>query len=164
MAGKKGRAPAVRTLLAAIKGRLSRKGATSERIVAILKKDHPKAIETETADILHIGLIKLASSAGTNAPKAKAQLEMFAEYDLPKMVVLRQLDSKGHVQRIHKAVGALTIAEAKQYVEDHSAKPRSRLAEHVKELARLLDDVGHLGKSDVATLDELWAQSQAASV
>ena len=61
MAGKKKLAPQVCSLLAVIKGKVAHKGATSEEIVAALRRDHPDAIKAETADILHIGLIQLAN-------------------------------------------------------------------------------------------------------
>jgi hypothetical protein len=150
--------------LAAIKGRLAYKGATSEQIVAILEKDHPKAIAAETKDLVHIALIKLAVEAGRSGPKAKVQLEMFAEYDLPKMVVLSVTDGKGRTKRIHKAVGALQIVEARQYVIDHSPKGRTHHDTQVKELARLVDNVAKYGASEKSTIDECWTAARAASI
>src|ERR1700719_3949565 len=99
MAGKKKLAPQVCSLLAVIKGKVARKGATSEEIVAILRKDHAEAIKAETADILHIGLIQLASQVCRlrSGGATSAQLEMFAEYGVPKMITLRVEDDKGRV-------------------------------------------------------------------
>jgi hypothetical protein len=142
---------------------LAYKGATSEQIVAILERDHAKAIAAETKDLVHIALIKLAVEAGRSGPKAKVQLEMFAEYDLPKMVVLSVADRKGHTKRVHKAVGALTIAEAHQYVTDHAPKGRSHHDSQVKELARLVDNVEKYGNAS-STIDECWTALQAASI
>jgi hypothetical protein len=164
MSGHKGRAGKVRTLLAAIKGRLAYKGATSEQIVAVLEKDHPKAIASESRDLIRIALIKLASEAGRSGPKAKVQLEIFVEYDLPKMVVMTVIDSKGRKKRLHKAVGALTIVEGWQYVTDHSPKGRSRRDSQVKELARLIDDVAKYGEPETSTIDDCWKASQAAAI
>lgn len=164
MGARKGRAPECHTLLAAIKGRLAYKGATSEKIVATLKKDYGKAYTAELHDLAHIGLMKLAGAAGRSGLKAKAQFEMFKEYDPPRMVVLRVEKAKGHVQRVHKAVDALTIAEARQYILDNSGRPRSRRAEKITELTRLVDDVEQYGKSDQATIDECWAEACKNSV
>ena len=61
MAGKKKLAPQVCNLLAVIKGKVAHKGATSDEIVAALRKDHSEVIKAETADILHIGLIQFAN-------------------------------------------------------------------------------------------------------
>lgn len=150
--------------MAAIKARLAYKGATSEQIVAVLEKEHPKAIVAEIKDLLHIALIKLAGEAGRSGPKAKVQLEMFKEYDLPKMVVLTVTDAKGRTKKVHKAVGGLTITEAKQYVTDHMPKGRSHLDTQVNELSRLVDDVEKYKKSETSTVDECWAAAQAASI
>src|ERR1700688_4118911 len=83
MAERKRRAPQTRNFLAVIKGKVARKGASSEEIIAILLKDHPNAVRAETADILHIGLIKLANDTCSlrSGAATSAQLEMFAEYD-----------------------------------------------------------------------------------
>jgi hypothetical protein len=164
MSGRKGRAREVRTLLAAIKGRLAYKGATSEQIVAVLEKDHPKAIAAELKDLVHIALIKLAGEAGRSGPRAKVQLEMFVEYDLPKMVVLTVQDAKGRTKKVHKAVGALQIVEAREYVREHNPKGRSHHDTQVTELARLVDDVAKYGESDKSTIDECWATSRAAII
>ena len=164
MGAKAGRAPECRTLLAAIKGRLAYKGATAEKISATLKKDHPKAYTTELHDLADIGLMVLAGTAGRSGPKAKAQIEMFEEYDPPKMVVLRVPDAKGRVQRIHKAVGALKIAEARQHILDSTGKSRSRRSDKISELTRLVDDVEKFGKSDQSTIDECWAEARKRSV
>jgi hypothetical protein len=160
MAGKKKLAPQVCSLLAAIKGKVAHKGATSEDIITTLRKDHPDAIKIETADILHIGLIQLANQVCRlrSGGATSAQLEMFAEYGVPKMITLRIDDGKG-VRKVHKAVGALTIAEARQHVSEHT-KPRPRSSEEVKELARLIDDVKTFG-TERSTIDECWAKKRA---
>ena len=159
---RKRRAPQIRNLIAAIKGRFAHKGVTSDRIVAILKRDHPKAVTSETADILDIGLTKLASEScsGRSGVESKTQLEMFAEYDTPKMVTLRIPDAKGTIQKVHKAVGAMTIPEVRQYVVDKTTKPPSRRAAKLKEMARLADDMEPFSKSAASTIDECWAASK----
>jgi hypothetical protein len=161
MAGKKKLAPQVCGLLAVIKGKVARKGATSEEIIATLRKDYPEAIKAETPDILHIGLIQLANQACRlrSGGATSLQLEMFEEYAVPKMVTLRTENSKGRVSRVHKAVGALTLAEARQHVSEHT-KPRPRVSEEVKELARLIDDVQEFG-TELSTIDECWAKKRA---
>jgi hypothetical protein len=103
-----------------IKGKVAHKGATSDEIVAALHRDHPEAIKAETADILHIGLIQLANQVCRlrSGGSTSVQLEMFAEYGVPKMITLRLEDAKGRVRKVHKAVGALTLAEARQHVSE----------------------------------------------
>jgi hypothetical protein len=162
MAGRKKLAPQVCSLLVVIKGKVARKGATSEEIVAALRRDHPEAIKAETADILHIGLIQLANQTCRlrSGGATSAQLEMFAEYGVPKMITLRIEDSKGRVRKVHKALGALTLAEARQHVSEHT-KPRPRASEEVKELARLVDDVQGFGETELSTIDECWAKKRA---
>ena len=159
MGGKKKLAPQVCSLLAAIKGKVAHKGATTEEIVAALHKNHPEAIQAESADILHIGLTQLANqvcrlrSGGTSS----LQLEMFAEYAVPKMVTLRTEDSKGRLRMVHKAVGALTLEEARRHISENT-KPRPRMSEELKELARLVDDVQEYRKTELSTIDECWAR------
>jgi hypothetical protein len=163
MAARKRRAPQVRNYLAMIKGKVARKGATSDEIVAILTKDHSNAIRAETADILHIGLIKLANdvcSLRTGAAKNSTQLEMFAEYGTGPMVTLRIQDAKGRVRRVHKSVDALTLAEARKHVIEHT-KQRPKLPKEITELARLVDDVAKYGKSDASSLSECWQAKYA---
>jgi hypothetical protein len=89
---------------------------------------------------------------------------MFVEYDLPKMVVLTVKDAKSRTKKVHKAVGALQIVEAREYVTEHNPKGRSHHDTQVMELARLVDDVAEYGESDKSTIDECWVASQAASI
>jgi hypothetical protein len=146
--------------LAVIKGNVAREGATSEEIIAILRKDHSETIEAEAADILHIGLIKLVNQVCRlrSGGSTSAQLEMFAEYGVPPMIALRVENAKGSVRMVHKAVGALTLAEAQRYVNEHT-RPRPRASEEVKELARLIDDVQSFG-TERSTIDECWAKAK----
>ncbi len=162
MGAKKKLAPQVCSLLAVIKGKVAHKGATSEEIVAALRKEHPEAIKAELDDILHVGLIQLANQVCRlrSGGATSAQLEMFAEYGVPKMITLRVEDTKGRVRNIHKAVGALTLAEARQHVSEHT-KPRPRMSDEVKELARLVDDVQGFAKSERSTIDECWVRKHA---
>jgi hypothetical protein len=141
---------------------LAHKGATSDRIVAILEKDHPKAVASESADILHIGLIKLAGEAcsGGTGFESTAQLEMFAEYHTFKMVTLRIADAKGHTQKVHKAIGAMTIPEVRKFVVDKTTKPPSKRAKKIKEMARLADDMEPYSESAGSTIDECWAAAR----
>jgi hypothetical protein len=81
---------------------------------------------------------------------------MFAEYNTGPMITLRKQDAKGRVQRIHKAVDALTLGEARQHVLENT-RSRPRRSKAVTELARLVDDVRAYGKSDSSTLGECWA-------
>ncbi|MFZ1008884.1 MAG: hypothetical protein WAN65_18740 [Candidatus Sulfotelmatobacter sp.] len=157
MAERKRRAPQVRNHLAAIKSKVARKGASSEEIVAILTRDHPNAIRTETADILHIGLIKLANDICSlrSGPATTAQLEMFAEYGTGRMVNLRVPDSKGRVQRIHKMVDALTKPEARNHIAENTKPARPRQSKQIAELVRLVDDMDKYGEADW-TLGQCW--------
>ncbi len=162
MAERKRRAPRTRNFLAAIKGKIARKGASSEDIIAALYRDHPEAIRAETADILHIGLIKLANDTCSlkSGPATSAQIEMFAEYGTGPMITLRVTDAKGRVSRIHKAVDALKLTEADRHIEEHT-KPRPRQSKEIVELARLVGDVRKFGKSDSSTIGECYVAKKA---
>lgn len=157
MAERKRRAPQVRNYLAAIKSKVARKGASSEEIVAILMRDHPNAIRTETTDILHIGLIKLANDICSlrSGPATSTQFEMFAEYGTGRMVNLRVMDSKGRVRRIHKMVDALTKPEARRHIDENTKPARPRQSKEIAELARLVDDMDKYGEADW-TLGQCW--------
>jgi hypothetical protein len=151
----------VRNFLAAIKIKIARKGASSEEIVAILRRDHPNAIRLETADLIHIALIKLANDTCSlkSGPASTAQLELFAEYATDKMITLRTVDGKGRIKRVHKAVDSLELVEARQYIEERT-KPKPRQAPEIRELARLVDDMDKYKKSDHSTIGECWAIKQ----
>jgi len=159
MAERKRRAPRTRNFLAAIKGKVARKGASSEEIIAALHRDHPEAIRAETDDILHIGLIKLANDICNlkSGPATSTQLEMFAEYGTGPMITLRVTDAKGRVRRVHKAVDALTKPEARQHIAEHT-KPRPRQSKEITELARLVDDMDKYGEADW-TLGQCWKEA-----
>jgi len=148
--------------LAVIKGKVAHKGATSEEIIAALRREHSEIIKAETDDILHVGLIQLANQVCRlrSGGATSVQLEMFAEYAVPKMITLRTEDDKGQVRNVHKAVGALTIAEARQHVSAHM-KPRPRASEEIKELARLVDDVQQFG-TERSTIEQCWAKKRAS--
>lgn len=161
MADRKRRAPQVRNHLAAIKNKVARKGASSEEIVAILQKDHPNAIRAEVADLVHIALIKLTNDTCSlrSGPATTAQLELFAEYRTDKMITLREVNAKGRVRRVHKAVDALEWITVREHVDEHT-KPKPRQTPAIRELARLVDDMGKYKKSDHSTIGECWAIKQ----
>lgn len=120
-------------------------------------RDHPNAIRTETADILHIGLIKLANDICNlrSGPATTTQLEMFAEYRISRTVNLRVVDPKGHPQRIHKMVDVLTKPEARRHIAENTKPARPRQSKDIAELARLVDDMDKYGEADW-TLGQCW--------
>jgi hypothetical protein len=160
---RKTRAPEVRNFLAKIKGKLAHKGAGNEQVVSILEKQHPEAIKAELADIVHIGLMKLASESCTHRSgvESRSQLEMFAEYATPKMVYLRVVDSKGHVSKKQFAVGSLTPALVRQCVAENTRTQRPKLSPQMKELTRLADDMEPFAETAASTIDECWERKTA---
>src|SRR5262245_19251961 len=82
IAVRRRRAPAIRSYLSEIVGDLTDKGASSEEIVRELKRRQPQAIAKELDDVVHIGLMKLASEAYGRRPGSpnSAQLELWEEY------------------------------------------------------------------------------------
>jgi hypothetical protein len=165
MTERKRRAPRTRTFLAAIKSRLARKGVSTDELLAALEQEHPEAIRAEAADIMRIGLVKLANETfalHSVAGSKSAQLEMFAEYDTGPTVTLRVIDKKGRVHKICKATDALEIGEAKRHIAEQT-KPRPRKPpKEVVELARLVGDVEKFGVSETSTIRECWKAKQAS--
>ena len=94
---KKKRAPEVRNLLAAIKGKMAQKGAEFEEIVIAFEKQHPEVIARENADLVRIALMKLVGPVGSRraAGSTATQLEMFTEYALPNTVSFHAADGQG---------------------------------------------------------------------
>jgi hypothetical protein len=156
----KRRAPKVRNLLAAIAGGLARKGYECEELVAILQKKHSKEIESEIVDILHIGLMRIAGqvSARRSAIGSSAQLELFREYRVPKMLTRTVEDERG-IHRIHKAIGSMTIPEVREHVVEKS-RPRVRRSREIDELNRMADDLEAYAKSATSTIDECWEEKK----
>ena len=161
MTERKRRAPQVRNHLAAIKNKVVRKGASSEEIVAALHRDHPNAIRAETADLIHIALIKLTNDICSlrSGPTTSAQMELFSEYKTDKTILLRDVDAKGRVRKIHKAVDALEWIQARGYVDEHT-RPKPRQTPAIKEMARMVDDMAKYKKTDHSTIGECWAIKQ----
>jgi hypothetical protein len=165
MGEKTRRAPRTRTFLAAIKSKHGRKGISTDELIAALEREHPEAVRAEVADIIRIGLVKLAnetfalhSVAGNNS----TQLEMFAEYGTGSSVILRVTDKKGRKIKICKDTDAVQIREADQYVAERT-KPRVRKPpKEVTELARLVNDIRKFGESDASTIGECWKAKYAS--
>lgn len=159
MAGRKSRAPRVRTHLLAIQRKLARKGATKEEMIAVLREDHPEVIRAEMQDIVHIGLVSIANSL-CNLRLGVAsglQIDLFEGYDVPRTVTLQVVDTSGQIRAVIKSLDTLTKAEARQYVADHAKPPRrSRRVEGVR---LLLDYIGDNGADDW-TLKRCWGVAQ----
>jgi len=132
-------------------------------LIKILYRDHPEAIRAEAADILHIGLIRLANDTFSlrSGPATSAQLELFSEYGTGKTVALRVTDATGRVIRIHKAVDALTLLEADRHIAQETKPPRPRQSKETIELARLVADVRKYGKSGSSTIGVCWTAALA---
>ena len=91
IAVRKRHAPEVQNLLAALKAKMAVKGAASESIVSTFIKQHADAIARENFDLVHIALMKLVGHVGAvrSGGATAAQLEMFAEFAVPKTVLFR---------------------------------------------------------------------------
>jgi hypothetical protein len=155
-------APQVRNSLAAIYQRLPASGLTTDKIISLLRKDHAKELLADTADILHIGLVKLVDQIGARRTRSTAnlQLELFQEYAPPLRLNLIVKTAKGK-KNVWKNLGDVTIGEAEQYVAEHE-KPPVRLSPQTNELSRLLADIkGHSQSSD-DMLIEVYAAAKAA--
>jgi hypothetical protein len=161
MAERKRKAPRTRNFLAVIKGKIARKGASSDEIVATLRRDHPEAIRAEMDDIVQIGLIKLTNDTCSlkSGSATSLQLEMFNEYDTGRMINLRVEGADGHVRKVYKAVDALTKIEARQHVAENTKPARPRQSKEIIELARLVEDMDKYGEADW-TLGRCWKASR----
>lgn len=149
MAGRKRRAPRSRTYLLSIRNKHARKGVTKEEMIAVLQKQHPEIIRAEMDDILHLGLMVIANSVCNlkSGSDSSLQIELFEGYEIPRTITLRVPDAQGVIQNVTKAVDSLTKGEARQYVMDH-AVPRPKQSKHVRDMKRLLDDIGDHGEAD----------------
>jgi hypothetical protein len=154
---RKRHAPEVQNLLGALKAKMALKGASSESIVAAFIKQHPDVIARENLDLVNIALMKLVGHVGAARAtgSSAAQLEMFSEFAVPKTVLFRLPDGS----REHRQLQSLTVREGREHVLDRT-KPRVRVPQRVKELARLLDTVEPFKVSGQSTIGECWTKFQ----
>jgi hypothetical protein len=154
---RKRRAPEVQNQLAALKAKMAVKGASSESIVSAFIKQHAEVIARENLDLVYIALMKLVGHVGVvrAAGSTAAQLEMFVEFAVPKTVLFRTPDGS----KIHRQLPTLTVREGREHVLERT-KPRSRVPQSVKELARLLDTVEPYKVSGRSTIGECWTEFQ----
>jgi hypothetical protein len=147
--------------LSAIIGTLPSEGLTTEKIIALLRKDHAKDIEAEASDLIDIALIKLVSQIGSirSGSTRNIQSELFEEYGVRKRLVLRVKTSQGS-EKIWKDLDDISIAEAERYISDR-LRPRQRIAEEVNELKRLVAYSKPYAKSDSDKLVKAWAAAWA---
>jgi hypothetical protein len=145
----------VQNLLAALKAKMAVKGAPSESIVAAFIKQHAEVIARENLDLVYIALMKLVGHVGVARPAGSTatQLEMFAEFAVPKTVLFRMSDGS----KVHRQLQSLTLPEGREHVLDRT-KPRARVPQQIKELARLLDAVEPHKLSGTSTIGECWAE------
>jgi hypothetical protein len=152
---RKRRAPEVQNLLAALKAKMAVKGAPSESIVATFIKQHAEVIARENLDLVHVALMTLVGHVGVAraAGSTAAQLEMFVEFSVPKTVLFRMPDGS----KVHRQLQSLTVREGREHVIERT-KPRSRVPQPIKELARLLDTVEPHKVSGRSTIGECWSE------
>jgi len=146
-------------------GKLAKKGVTSAELVEAILKHHRKMISAEQDDLNHIALMKLAAEAcdGRTGVETTAQLELFTEYAVPKMVTVRRKDAEGRLQSVHIALGALTIPQLREHVAEIAQKAYSKSDEELKELARLADEMEEFKETPSSTVDECWVRYKEAS-
>ena len=146
MAGRKPRAPRIRTHMLAIQRKHARKGVTKEEMIAEMREKYPEIIRAEQEDIDHLGLMIIANSiCNLNlGAEAGVQIEMFEGYDVPRTVSLSVVDAAGQIRKVTKFVDSLTKAEARQYVADHTKLPPKQ-SRTVGGIQRILDDIGDSG-------------------
>jgi hypothetical protein len=151
----KRRAPKIRAEFHAIISHLPSAGLSTLEIVRKLQRDHKALIELEIADIIELGLMRLAGDALQlrSGATSTAQAELFAEYAVPKKFTLRVRTPKG-TKSIHKDIANITINDAELYIEQHSRPPTPK--PDVAEVAGLLDLVKANGAKGTDNLMEAW--------
>ncbi len=154
---RKRHAPEVQNLLASLKAKMAVKGATSESIVSAFIKQHADVVARENLDLVYMALMKLVGHVGAvrAGGSTAAQLEMFVEFAVRKTALIRLPDGS----KIHRQLQALTVHEAREHVQERT-KPRARVPQSVKELARLLDTVEPYKATVRSTIGECWTEFQ----
>lgn len=118
---------------------------------------HAEVIARENFDLVHIALMKLVGHVGAvrASGTTASQLEMFAEFAVPKTVLFRLPDGL----KVHRQLQSLTLREGREHVLERT-KPRTRVPPAVKELARLLDAVEPYTATAESTIGECWNEFQ----
>jgi hypothetical protein len=152
---RKRRAPEVQNLLAALKAKMAVKGAQSESIVAAFIKLYPEVIARENLDLVYTALMKYVGLVGVMRATGSSatQLEMFAEFAVPKTVLFRKQDGS----KVHRQLEALSLPEGREHVIERT-KPKARMPKQIKELARLLDTIEPHKATAKSTIGECWEE------
>jgi hypothetical protein len=151
------KAPQVKACLSRIARELAPEGTSSAQIVRAFVKDknYEKLIDDESADILQIGLLKLANDmcAVRRSGRDEAQLDIFGVYPMSPILSWRAADGSG----VHKkAREYMNLDEMKDFLSAHArrTKPQSKNQEII---GRLVSDCENLKLAGTATATECWA-------
>ena len=144
-------APKVRNALAEIIGALPSGGLTTAKLIDALKTRHSDAISAETAALNDIAFARIIAQISERHSNATPNVmpDLFGKYGIQPMLFVT-------VNRRLKNISDTTLGDVDGYVSGHS-KPRSRVSNKVKELARLAKDAKASGAKSGDTIGTWWA-------
>ena len=157
---KKPRAPKIRAALHSIISKLPSGGLGTEDIVKRLRKEHAQLVDEEINDVIEAGLMRLAGDALQRRTGAttSTQIELFAEYRIPRTYTIRVRTPKGS-KSIHKKLADMTLADAMAFVEQHSVVPINYKPD-VAEVSRLIEFVKAHGAALTDMLVTAWQEAK----
>jgi hypothetical protein len=130
------------------------------KMVIALKAKCPKEITADRADIIDIGLMRIASQVASRRAKSNSDvnLALFEEFDVQPLIFVTVATENG-LTRVAKKLGDVTYQEA----ERHAGEVRRPVVRGNanKEFVRLTEAMKASGAKPIETIVEWWAAKKA---
>jgi hypothetical protein len=150
----------IRDLLSATIRQLGDEGLSSREMVAEFRKKHHREINSVSAALIDIALVKLVGEVSERRPSATlvpGQGDLFAGFGVPAAVVI---SVAGHPEKQRKAFPKLTYGELLGWFKEHS-KERESDVRKLLEVRRLLRVIKPFMKTGDMTVEEGLAAAEA---
>lgn len=156
----KGKAPKSRSRLIEIKGKLARKGAPDEDIIAAFLEKYPEIVRIENDALVRIALKSILNViCNLNVKPEDAQLDLFQGYRLPFTLTVPAHNGKNAGRKVKKNFDAMTKAEVREYI-DHNSRPRKQ-SKRVQEVIRFFNENAQPYGDESSTMMQCWKAAQA---
>ena len=161
MVHRNGKAPKSRTRLIEIKGKLARKGAPDEDIIAEFLEKYPEIVRVENDALVRIALKSILNLiCNLNVRPEETQLDLFQGYRLPFTLTVPAHSGKNAGRKVKKNFDTMTKVEVMEYIADHTNRVPKQ-SRRTLEVVRFFNENARDYGDDNSTMMQCWKAAQA---
>lgn len=139
-----------RARLIELKAKMDRKGATPDEIVTAMLEKYPEIFRAEKDELARYGLKTMLNSICNlnGGSGSSVQPDLFAGYDVPFTVTVRDQSKDGDVRKVKKNLATISKRQLREYIESRTKAAAPKTSSRKLEMLRLYDSIKNEGTDD----------------